>query len=194
MTLEEAQKIVSTGVGFQLGNQLKEDANLDQDLVIATMQKVFAGEMEKPDQAEFNVAAKLVQDEQTKEQRVEGDDFIASNKEKEGVQVTDSGLQYIVIEEGDGESPTPADSVIVHYTGTLIDGTVFDSSVERGQPAQFGVSQVIPGWVEGLQLMKPGAKYKFFIPQDLAYGERGSPGSIPPFSALVFEVELLEIN
>jgi len=163
MTLEEAQKIVSKGVGFQLGNQLLEDANLDKDLVLSTMQSVFAGNATQPDQAEFTAAAKLVQDEQTKEQRAEGDAFLAANKEEDNIQVTDSGLQYIVEAEGDGDCPTPADTVTVHYTGKLIDGTVFDSSVERGTPAQFGVTQVIQGWVEGLQLMKPGAKYKFFM-------------------------------
>jgi len=194
MNIEEAKKIVSYGVGFQIANQLKEDDNLVTDIVLDTIQKVLKGEAKAPNQEEFTQAAKLIQEEQTKEQRAEGDTFLTANKDKDGVKVTESGLQYIVEQEGEGDSPEASDSVTVHYTGTLIDGTVFDSSVERGSPAQFGVSQVISGWVEGLQLMKPGAKYKFFIPQDLAYGEQGSPGSIPPFSALIFEVELIKVN
>jgi len=122
-----------------------------------------------------------------------GADYLAKNKEKEGVQVTASGLQYKVITEGTGAKPTPEDKVTVHYTGKLIDGTVFDSSVKRGQPATFGVTGVIKGWIEGLQLMKEGAKYEFCIPSDLAYGPRGNQG-IPGNSVLNFEVELLKIE
>lgn len=127
--------------------------------------------------------------------KLEGDKFLELNKDNEAVVVTDSGLQYIVLKEGSGEKPSATSKVKVHYTGTLIDGTVFDSSVERGTPAEFGVNQVIKGWTEGLQLMPVGSKYKFFIPQDLAYG--GTPrqgGKIRPFDALVFEVELLDIT
>ncbi len=123
-----------------------------------------------------------------------GEDFLAANKAKSGVKITASGLQYIVLNEGKGESPTSTSKVKVHYHGTLIDGTVFDSSVDRGKPTEFGVNQVIKGWTEGLQLMKPGAKYKFFIPQNLGYGASPRPGGkIKPFAALVFDVELLEI-
>lgn len=124
----------------------------------------------------------------------EGAAFLAKNKERKEVTTTASGLQYEVMVQGDGPKPTPQDKVSVHYHGTLIDGTVFDSSVERGQPASFGVTQVISGWVEGLQLMNVGSKYKFFIPYDLAYGERAAGPSIGPFSTLVFEVELLGIE
>ncbi|WP_272148787.1 FKBP-type peptidyl-prolyl cis-trans isomerase [Tenacibaculum aiptasiae] len=124
----------------------------------------------------------------------EGEKFIAENKTKEGVKTTESGLQYIVLKEGKGESPKLSSRVKVHYHGTLADGTVFDSSVDRGQPSEFGVGQVIKGWTEGLQLMKPGAKYKFFIPQELAYGAQQRGAKIKPFSPLVFEVELLEVN
>ena len=120
--------------------------------------------------------------------------FLEENKAKEGVKVTDSGLQYMVINEGSGDKPTAASRVKVHYHGTLIDGTVFDSSVDRGEPTEFGVGQVIPGWTEGLQLMSLGSKYKFFIPQELAYGANPRGGAIKPFDALVFEVELLEIK
>ena len=126
------------------------------------------------------------------EYKKEGEKFLAENKTKEGVKTTDSGLQYIVLKEGKGDAPTATSRVKVHYHGTLTDGTVFDSSVDRGQPSEFGVNQVIKGWTEGLQLMKPGAKYKFFIPQELAYGPQQRGAKIKPFSALVFEVELLE--
>ncbi len=133
-------------------------------------------------------------EEQFNDNKVAGEKFLEENKTKEGVKVTESGLQYIVLKEGTGEKPTAASRVKVHYHGTLIDGTVFDSSVDRGEPTQFGVGQVIKGWTEGLQLMPIGSKYKFFIPQDLAYGAFPRPGgAIKPFSALIFEVELLEI-
>jgi FKBP-type peptidyl-prolyl cis-trans isomerase FklB len=122
------------------------------------------------------------------------EDFLAENKTKDGVFTTETGLQYIILKEGNGPSPTKADYVKVHYHGTLIDGKVFDSSVEREKPSEFGVTQVIKGWTEGLQLMKEGAKYKFFIPQELAYGFQGRMPQIKPFSTLVFEVELLEVK
>ena len=122
----------------------------------------------------------------------EGEKFLAENAEREGVTVTDSGLQYEVMSEGDGASPTAEDTVTVHYKGTLLDGTEFDSSYSRGEPATFPLSRVIPGWTEGVQLMKVGSKFKFFIPSELAYGER-STGKITPNSTLVFEVELLDV-
>lgn len=124
----------------------------------------------------------------------EGKKFLEENKKRPEVKTTNSGLQYEIMKAGTGAKPTANDKVTVHYHGTLLNGTVFDSSVERGQPATFGVNQVIPGWVEGLQLMPLGAKWKFFIPYDLAYGERGAGGEIGPFATLVFEVELLKIN
>ena len=122
-----------------------------------------------------------------------GEKFLAENKTKEGVITTESGLQYKVEKEGTGEKPTAADRVKVHYTGTLLDGPKFDSSVDRGEPAEFGVSQVIRGWTEGLQIMPAGSKYIFWIPSDLAYGERGAGQDIKPNSVLKFEVELLEV-
>lgn len=124
----------------------------------------------------------------------EGKKFLEENKKRPEVKTTNSGLQYEIMKAGAGAKPTANDKVTVHYHGTLLNGTVFDSSVERGQPATFGVNQVIPGWVEGLQLMPLGSKWKFFIPYDLAYGERGAGGEIGPFATLVFEVELLKIN
>ena len=123
----------------------------------------------------------------------EGNAFLEANKEREEVKVTESGLQYEVLEEGTGKSPEADDRVKVHYHGTLIDGTVFDSSVERGEPATFGVSQVIPGWTEALQMMKVGGKWKIYLPSLIAYGERGAGQNIGPNQTLIFEVELLEI-
>ena len=131
---------------------------------------------------------------EAKENKEAGDKFLAENKTKEGVKTTESGLQYIVLKEGTGEKPTTASKVKVHYHGTLIDGTVFDSSVDRGEPSEFGVTQVIKGWTEGLQLMPVGSKYKFFIPSELAYGANPRPGGvIKANAALIFDVELLEI-
>ena len=151
-----------------------------QDILSAYFQKKQAENMKK-------------QQEEAEKGKGVGEKFLEENKTKSGVKVTDSGLQYIVLKEGTGAKPTPESTVKVHYHGTLIDGTVFDSSVDRGEPTTFGVNQVIPGWTEGLQLMPVGSKYKFFIPQELGYGARQAGEKIKPFSALVFEVELLEI-
>jgi len=123
----------------------------------------------------------------------EGNAFLEENKSREGINTTASGLQYEIITEGTGPKPSADDRVRVHYHGTLIDGTVFDSSVERGEPAVFGVGQVIPGWTEALQLMPVGSKWKIYVPSDLAYGERGEGADIGPNTTLIFEVELLEI-
>jgi FKBP-type peptidyl-prolyl cis-trans isomerase FkpA/FKBP-type peptidyl-prolyl cis-trans isomerase FklB len=134
-----------------------------------------------------------IQEREAEKAKGEGEKFLEENKAKAGVITTESGLQYQVITEGTGVKPTESDRVKVHYTGTLIDGTVFDSSVERGEPATFGVNQVIKGWTEGLQIMPVGSKYIFWIPSELAYGERGAGQDIKPNSVLKFEVELLEI-
>ncbi len=122
-----------------------------------------------------------------------GEKFLEENKNNENVKVTASGLQYIVEKEGTGIQPTATDDVTVHYTGRLLNGQVFDSSVQRGEPATFPLNRVIPGWTEGVQLMKEGAKYTFFIPSELAYGEHGVPNAIPPHSTLIFEVELIKV-
>ena len=122
-----------------------------------------------------------------------GKKFLEQNAQQEGVKVTQSGLQYLVLKEGDGKKPGPNDVVTVHYTGRLIDGTVFDSSVERGEPATFAVGQVIPGWVEGLQLMSEGAAWRLFIPSNLAYGPHGT-GPIQPNSTLIFDVQLIKVE
>ncbi len=134
-----------------------------------------------------------VQDEENSVNKEEGDKFLAENKTKPGVVTTESGLQYMVEKEGDGPRPVATDQVKVHYTGTLLDGTKFDSSLDRGEPAVLGVAQVIPGWTEGLQIMPVGSKYIFWIPSDLAYGVRGAGQDIKPNSTLKFEVELLDI-
>jgi FKBP-type peptidyl-prolyl cis-trans isomerase len=147
-----------------------------QGYVMTYMQKRQADQMKK-------VYGKNIDD---------GEKFLAENKKREGVQETSSGLQYEVITMGTGEKPGPQDVVRVHYTGMLIDSTKFDSSLDRGEPAQFGVNQVIPGWQEGIQLMPKGSKFKFYIPYELGYGESGT-GPIPPYSTLIFEVELLDI-
>lgn len=151
-----------------------------QQVLTAYFQKKQAEKMKK-------------QQEEAEKEKVVGEKFLEENKSKEGVKVTESGLQYIVLKEGTGAKPTAESKVKVHYHGTLIDGTVFDSSVDRGEPTEFGVGQVIRGWTEGLQLMSVGSKYKFFISQDLGYGARQAGEKIKPYSTLIFEVELLEI-
>lgn len=123
-----------------------------------------------------------------------GEQYLAENAKRPEVRTTASGLQYEIIKEGEGASPKPNDSVTVHYTGALIDGRVFDSSVERGEPATFGVSQVIPGWVEALQMMKPGAEWRIFVPSNLAYGPQGAGGIIGPNMTLIFDIKLIKVN
>jgi FKBP-type peptidyl-prolyl cis-trans isomerase len=157
---------------------------LDQESYAAQIQAV---------QAKIQAAQEDAADSLFEENDEQASDFLAMNAQNDDVQSTDSGLQYTVMVEGDGAKPKASDTVKVHYTGTLIDGTVFDSSVERGTPAEFGVGQVIKGWTEALQLMSVGSKYKLFIPSELAYGKRGAGQLIGPGAMLIFEVELLEI-
>ena len=132
--------------------------------------------------------------EKYKGAKSEGEKYLSENAKKEGVVTLPSGLQYKVLKEGNGKSPKATDKVVCHYEGMLVDGTMFDSSIQRGEPATFPLNGVIAGWTEGLQLMKEGAKYRFFIPYQLGYGERGAGASIPPFATLVFDVELIEVK
>lgn len=186
--------------GLAMGNQLKAMGvkSLDAESYCNAVKSVFDGteaEM-KPEEAQKIINEYLtdLQEKAAKAAREAGEQFLADNKKDERVKETPSGLQYIVEKEGEGKHPTDTSEVTVHYTGRLLDGTVFDSSVNRGEPATFPLNQVIPGWTEGVQLMKEGAKYRFFIPSELAYGPSGIPNAIPPHSTLIFDVELIKIN
>lgn len=200
--LESVEQIASYGIGLQMGQQLAGSGleGLQIDAIAKGIAHSLAGEMPEIDVDEINAALREIHTkaeekhkEAAKKAAAEGEAFLAKNAEREEVTVTESGLQYEVLVAGEGEIPTSDKTVSVHYHGTLPDGTVFDSSVARGTPAQFPVTGVIQGWVEALQKMPVGSKWKLFIPHNLAYGERGAGASIPPFAALVFEVELLEI-
>ncbi len=192
---------VSYAVGMSIGESLKAQnlEDIDTKIFASAMDAIFNNLNPQLTKEEAN---QIIQTYLDKKKQVaygnlksEGEKFLIENKKNKGVQTTDSGLQYEILKSGNGEKPLKSDSVTVHYHGTLIDGTVFDSSVNRGNPATFGVQQVIPGWTEALQLMDIGSKYRLFIPQELAYGANPHPGGpIQPFSALIFEVELLEIN
>ena len=193
---------VSYGIGRQMGDQLASNpiAGLSIDAVLAGLADALNGVesavAHEDLHAAFTEMQTRLQAEEVEKARVlaaEGEQFLAENARREGVQVTESGLQFEVITEGDGEKPTRASTVRTHYHGTLIDGTVFDSSVQRGEPAEFPVSSVIAGWTEALQMMSAGSKWKLFVPCHLAYGERGAGGAIGPYTTLVFEVELLDI-
>lgn len=197
---------LSYSIGLDVGQSLQtlgDDVKLE--LVIDGLTDAFKGNTPKITPEEISVvqkefAAKMQAKQQAKLAGMKAKNaeasaaFLAENKAKEGVTVTDSGLQYEVLKEGDGATPTAEDTVKVDYVGTLIDGKEFDSSVKRGEPAVFGVGQVIPGWTEALQLMKVGAKYRIVIPSELAYGENGAPPVIEPNSVLIFEVDLLGIE
>ncbi len=191
----------SYGIGFNIGHNLKEDG-LDVDPAMLARGLVDALGGAQPQLTEQEIAKALEEFQKVVEQQMaqragkaaqEGEAFLAANAKKEGVVVLPSGLQYKVLKQGTGASPTTTDVVRTHYHGTFINGKVFDSSVERGEPAEFPVNGVIPGWTEALQLMKVGDKWQLFIPAKLAYGKRGSPGGIAPDTTLVFEVELLDI-
>ena len=197
---------VSYALGIGIGRQLLQmgAVALNIDDFAQAIKDVLAGNL-KMNEAE---AQELVQDffakqeakqqaeaaEKGKSAKAEGERFLAENGKKAGIITTPSGLQYQVLREGNGKSPKSTDTVECHYEGTLIDGTKFDSSYDRGQTATFPLNQVIAGWTEGLQLMQEGGKYRFFIPYNLGYGERGAGASIPPFAALVFDVELVAVK
>ena len=190
---------ISYAVGVNIGTNLKSQGarNINAQDVAAGIDDVINGRTVKMTAQEVgatlrNFFAEL-EETQGKLAREEGEAFLAANKERAGVTTLPSGLQYEVLKAGTGRKPKATDTVRCHYVGTLVDGTEFDSSVRRGQPADFGVNQVIRGWVEALQLMPVGSKWKLFIPYELGYGQRGAGESIPPFSALIFEVELLDI-
>jgi FKBP-type peptidyl-prolyl cis-trans isomerase FkpA len=192
-------------VGMQIGGSLAQIKDeIDLPIVIQAMEtalkdgKLLLSEEEATEvQKAFSehLQAKRVAEQQAaaKKNKEEGEAFLAKNRSGAGVKTTASGLQYKIVSEGKGPKPQATDTVKVHYTGTLLDGTKFDSSVDRGTPATFALNQVIPGWTEGLQLMPAGSKFTFWIPSDLAYGDRGTPGPIGPNSTLKFDVELLEI-
>jgi FKBP-type peptidyl-prolyl cis-trans isomerase len=191
---------VSYGLGTLIASNLKQQAgdSLQLDPLTEGIKDVLQNKTPKMEQQEamtiVQTYMQAAMEKKTGKAREEGQAFLDNNKKDASVKVTPSGLQYKVITSGKGKTPKATDKVTVHYTGKLIDGTVFDSSVESGQPATFGVNQVIPGWTEALQLMKEGDKWMLFIPSDLAYGERGAGGQIPPHSTLIFEVELLKVN
>lgn len=201
-TFTTLEQHASYGIGLQMGQQLADNPfeGLDIAAVAAGLAAAFYGDepevSEQQIRAAFEVIGARMQAEQEEKAKLAagaGEAFLAQNANKPGVIVTASGLQYEVLVAGDGEKPTRASTVRTHYHGTLIDGTVFDSSYDRGQPAEFPVGGVIAGWTEALQLMPVGSKYRLYIPHELAYGERGAGASIAPFSALVFDVELLAI-
>lgn len=203
---EALQDKASYIIGLNLGQSLKtQEVPVTQDLIIQGLRDGLAGADPLFTQDEIQAAMQEFQQQmmakQQAKRQAEGEknlkasqELLDQNKARKEVKTTASGLQYEVLKEGSGEAPKPTDQVTVHYRGTLPDGTVFDSSYDRGEPATFPVNGVIPGWVEALQLMKPGSKYKIYLPPALAYGENGAGGDIGPNQALVFEVELISVQ
>ena len=197
---------VSYALGIGIGRQLSQmgAADLNIDDFAQAIKDVIAGDLKLGDAEAQQIVQEFFANQEEKQKaeaaekgkaaKQDGEKFLAENGKKEGVITTASGLQYQVLREGNGQSPKATDTVECHYEGTLIDGTKFDSSYDRGQTATFPLNQVIAGWTEGLQLMKEGGKYRFFIPYELGYGERGAGASIPPFSTLVFDVELVSVK
>lgn len=190
---------LSYALGMVIGHNLKNMSvnEINAADFAAAVSDVLTGNTTKIDDAEaqqiVNTFLQKQQEEMGKAVREDGERFLAENAKKEGVTVLPSGLQYTVIKEGNGAKPLATDRVKCHYEGTLPNGTIFDSSYKRGEPAVFPLNGVIAGWTEGVQLMNEGAKYRFFIPYHLAYGERGAGQAIPPYAALVFDVELIEV-
>lgn len=199
--MSEELNTVSYCVGMSIAESLKQQnlSNLSVDVFSEAIEDVFQGKNLKftPEQAN-SIIQQYMQKEMEQKfavNKTAGEAFLAENFKKEGVKTTLSGLQYEVLKEGEGEGhPGQTSQVTVNYHGTLIDGTVFDSSVQRGTPATFGVNQVIPGWTEALQLMKKGSKYRLYIPQELAYGANAPGGAIQPYMTLIFDVELLDFK
>lgn len=205
--LESTDEKVSYGMGLVMGERMGNDLpDLQMDQFLQGIQHGHDGDEEQTRmsreeiqealmayQAQLQEQESAQTEELAQKNREAGEEFLAENAERDGVETTDSGLQYEILEEGNGEKPGADDRVKVHYTGELISGEVFDSSRERGEPVTFGLNQVIPGWTEGLQLMSEGSRAKLYIPADLAYGPGGNQ-RIGPNETLVFDVELLEIN
>ena len=199
--MQELKEKVSYAVGLSIAESLKSQQldGLNLDLLKDGIQDIFEQRELKINPQEANGLIQSYLEEANSaafgENKENGIAFLEENKNKDGISSTESGLQYEIIQEGTGNKPSATDTVTVHYHGTLIDGTVFDSSTERGTPASFGVNQVIPGWTEALQLMSVGSKFRLYIPQELAYGANPHPGGpIQPYSALIFDVELIEIK
>jgi len=201
-SFDSIESQASYGIGLQVGQQLRESGlqGLLPEALVAGLRDALEGnqpavpvDVVHRALREIHERADAVRRERQQAMAADGQKYLDENREREGVNSTESGLQFRVINQGEGAIPSRKDRVRVHYTGKLIDGTVFDSSVARGEPAEFPVSGVIPGWIEALTLMPVGSKWELTIPQNLAYGERGAGASIPPFSTLIFEVELLEI-
>ena len=198
---------VSYALGLGIGSQLKsmgaENLNID-DFAQAIKDVLNDSELKISMADSQQIVQKFFQEQEAKQRaamaengkklKAEGEAYLAENAKKDGVITTASGLQYTVIKEGTGNSPKATDTVVCHYEGFLTNGTVFDSSIQRGEPASFPLNGVIAGWTEGLQLMKEGGKTRFFIPYNLAYGEAGAAGAIPPYAALIFDVELIEVK
>lgn len=202
LSFDSLEQKASYGIGRQMGDQLARAPfeGFDPEAALAGFTDGLTGRELRVVAEQINAAFREIQGRMQAQENAaaekhaaEGQAYLARNAQRDGVTVTASGLQYEIILEGTGPKPTRSDTVRTHYHGTLIDGTVFDSSVQRGQPAEFPVSGVIAGWTEALQLMPVGSKWRLHIPYQLAYGERGAGGAIGPYSALVFEVELLEI-
>ena len=201
--MDKLSYALGIGIGSQLAGMGAKELNIDD--FAQAIKDVISGSELKVDNAEAQTLVQnFFQEQEAKQQaaaaeagkaaKAAGEAFLAENGKKDGVVTLPSGLQYQVLKEGDGKKPSATDQVVCHYEGTLIDGTVFDSSYKRNEPATFGLNQVIAGWTEGVQLMSEGAKYRFFIPYNLAYGERGAGAQIPPFAALVFDVELIQVK
>lgn len=200
--MDKVSYALGLGIGRQLADMGAKGLNIDD--FAQAIKDVLCNNKLQLDNSEAQQIVQQFFQEQEKKQRAaaaekhkelkaEGEKYLKENAEKEGVVTLKSGLQYKILREGNGRKPKATDSVRCHYEGMLIDGTLFDSSLQRGEPATFPLNGVIAGWTEGLQLMQEGAKYRFFIPYHLGYGERGAGRSIPPFAALVFDVELLEV-
>ena len=200
--MDKVSYALGLGIGQQLAQMGASDLNID-DFADAIKDVINGNELKVPHKDAQTIVQEYfcqqeerinaIRAEQGKAAKAEGEKFLAENGKKEGVVTLKSGLQYEVLREGNGKKPKATDQVKCHYEGTLINGQVFDSSYKRNEPAVFPLNQVIPGWTEGLQLMQEGAKYRFYIPYILAYGESGAGGSIPPFATLIFDVELLEV-